>query len=112
MWFEDLTSTMLNRFFTKAPAGSPSGLLLGKRVDPPHGPVVLPDRHRCEHAVIIGKTGSGKTHLLEVLACQLAQRGEGFAFFDFHGDASLSLIRRLSQAPHGHERLIVVDPSH
>ncbi len=87
-------------------------MLLGKGVDPPHGSVVLPDRHRCEHAVIVGKTGSGKTHLLELLACQLARRGEGFSFFDFHGDASLSLIGRLLQLPHAEERLIVVDPSH
>lgn len=112
MWFEHLTSSVLNRFFTKPPAGSPPGLLLGKRVDAPHGSVTLPDRHRCEHAVIVGKTGSGKTHLLELLAWQLATRGEGFSFFDFHGDASLSLISRLQHLPEADERLVVVDPSH
>jgi energy-coupling factor transporter ATP-binding protein EcfA2 len=112
MWFEHFTSSMLNRFFTRPPAGNQSGLMLGKSVDPPHQPVVLPDRHRNEHAVIIGKTGSGKTHLLEFLAVQLAKRGEGFSFFDFHGDASLSLMGRLRQLPHADERLIVVDPSH
>jgi type IV secretion system coupling TraD/TrwB family protein len=112
MWFEDLTSAMLNRFFAKPPIGSPSGLLLGKSVDSPHGSVVLPERHRCEHAVIVGKTGSGKTHLLELLAWQLAKRGEGFSFFDFHGDVSLSLISRLQALPDADQRLIIVDPSH
>ena len=112
MWFEHVTSSLLNRFFARQPTGNPPGLALGSSVDPPYRPVVLPDRQRCEHAVIVGKTGSGKTHLLEVLACQLATRGEGFSFFDFHGDASLSLIGRLLQLPHAEERLIVLDPSH
>lgn len=112
MWFEHLTSSVLNRFFTKPPVGSLPGLLLGKAVDPPYGSVTLPDRHRCEHAVIIGKTGSGKTHLLELLAWQLAQRGEGFSFLDFHGDASLSLISRLRHLTKADERLVVLDPSH
>lgn len=105
-------SAVLNRFFTRPPARHPPGVLLGKGVDPPHDAVILPDRHRCEHAVIVGKTGSGKTHLLELIAWQLAQRGEGFSFFDFHGDASLSLISRLQTMPNAAERLVVVDPSH
>src|SRR5207249_8450561 len=112
MWFEHLTSSVLNRLFPRRPAPNPPGLLLGKDVDPPHGSVVLPDRHRREHAVIVGKTGSGKTHLLELLAWQLARRGEGFSFFDFHGDASLSLISRLQPLPKADRRLIIVDPSH
>ena len=62
--------------------------------------------------MVCGKTGTGKTHLLELLAWQLATRGEGFSFFDFHGDASLSLLARLRQLPMGDERLVVLDPSH
>jgi hypothetical protein len=112
MWFEHLTSSVLNRVFTKAPAANSPGLLLGKSVDSPYASIVFPDRHRCEHGVIIGKTGSGKTHLLEWLAWQLGKRGEGFSFFDFHGDASLSLISRLRHLPAAAERLVVLDPSH
>lgn len=112
MWFEDLTSSLLNQLFPKAPGGTPAGILVGTQVDPPHTPVVFPDRHRNQHLVIVGKTGFGKTHALEFLVTQLAGRGEGFAFFDFHGDASLSLIGRLLQHPQAAERLIVVDPSH
>jgi len=103
---------MLNRFLSQRPTGAPPGLALGTSVEPPHHSVVLPDRQRCEHAVIVGKTGSGKTHLLEHLACQLAKRGEGFSFFDFHGDASLSLISRLQHLPKADARLVVLDPSH
>ena len=103
---------MLNSLFGKTPPRTASGLVLGKSVDPPHHLVVLPDRHRTEHAVIIGKTGSGKTYLLEFLAGQIAKRGEGFAFFDFHGDASLALIGQLLQLPQAADRLVVLDPSH
>ncbi len=112
MWFEHLTSDILNRFYAKPPGPSPTGLLLGRSIDPPHAPVIFGDQHRCEHAVILGKTGSGKTYLLESLAWQLAKRGDGFAFFDFHGDASLSLIRRLTTIKAFESRLVVIDPSH
>src|SRR6476620_1057205 len=96
MWLEQLASSVKTHVFAKPSGPNIAGLALGQRVESPHRPVVLPDRHRCEHAVIIGKTGTGKTYLLESLALQLAVRGEGFAFFDFHCDASLSLLGRLS----------------
>jgi hypothetical protein len=112
MWFEHLTSDILNRFCAKPPGPRAAGLLLGNSVEPPHAPLIFGDLHRCEHAVILGKTGSGKTYLLESLAWQLAKRGDGFAFFDFHGDASLSLIRRLTTIPGFDSRLVVIDPSH
>jgi hypothetical protein len=112
MWFEHLTSSVLNRFLIQPPPAQSPGLLLGQTVEPPHRSVLLPDRQRCQHAVILGKTGSGKTYLLESLAWQLAQRGEGFAFLDFHGDASLSLISRLLEVPGAAQRLVIVDPSH
>jgi hypothetical protein len=112
MWFEHLTSHVLNHLFTNTGHQRPAGLLLGYAVEPPHRAVILPDRYRCEHAVIVGKTGTGKTYLLESLAWQLAQRKEGFVLFDFHGDVSLSLIRRLLDLPTAADRLIVVDPSH
>jgi hypothetical protein len=112
MWFEDLTSSLLNRLFPKPSGATPAGIFVGTQVDPPHTLVVFPDRHRNQHLVVVGKTGFGKTHALEFVVTQLAERGEGFAFFDFHGDASLSLIGRLLQRPRAEERLIVVDPSH
>ena len=38
------------------------------------------------HSYIIGKTGTGKSHLLEQMAVQDALSNRGFALFDPHGD--------------------------
>ena len=111
MFLEHLITSGLNAL-TRKPTGPPAGLLLGRTPESPHRSVVWPDRYRCEHAVVIGKTGTGKTYFLEQLALQIAGRGEGFAFFDFHGDASLSLIGRLQRLPQSRDRLVVLDPSH
>jgi hypothetical protein len=112
MSVEDITTRILNRLFTRPASPPVAGLDVGRALDQEHGPVIWPDARRREHAVIIGKTGTGKTHLLEVIAWQLAERGEGLCFFDFHGDASLSLISRLAPLPLAAERLVVLDPSH
>jgi hypothetical protein len=113
MWLEHLTSSVFNRLFVRRrTVRPPEGLLIGQRVDPPYDPVVLPDRSRTQHLVMVGKTGFGKTHALELIASSVAARGEGFAFFDFHGDASLSLIGRVLALPEASQRLVVLDPSH
>lgn len=112
MWLETLTSKVLNQLFTGPKRAKADGLPIGSEAEPPHRPVRFSDRIRCEHLVVIGKTGSGKTHLLELLATEIAKRHEGFCFFDFHGDASLSLIGRLLQEPQALDRLVIVDPSH
>ena len=49
------------------------------------------DRRR--HMYIIGKTGMGKTNLLEHLVSQDIQNGHGVAYVDPHGDTSEKLIR-------------------
>jgi hypothetical protein len=59
----------------------------------------------------MGKTGSGKTHLMEVLAQQLMQAGEPFVFFDFHGDASQHLLGLAANHPDAARRLVLVDPT-
>ena len=48
------------------------------------------DRRR--HVYIIGKTGMGKTALLENMAVQDIQAGHGLAFIDPHGEASDNLL--------------------
>jgi CxxC-x17-CxxC domain-containing protein len=48
------------------------------------------DRRR--HVYIIGKTGMGKTALLENMAIQDIQSGHGMAFIDPHGEASDNLL--------------------
>ena len=49
---------------------------------------------RLSHVYVIGKTGVGKSTLLEVLACQDLAEGRGFALIDPHGD----LAERLRDA--------------
>src|SRR5580700_6942593 len=41
---------------------------------------------RFSHVYIIGKTGTGKSTLLERMALQDLERGNGFALIDPHGD--------------------------
>ncbi|MCD6528283.1 type IV secretion system DNA-binding domain-containing protein [bacterium] len=52
--------------------------------------IKLDDRRR--HMYIIGKTGMGKTALLENMAIQDIQRGKGICFIDPHGDAGEKLL--------------------
>jgi hypothetical protein len=111
MWLDHFTTHILNRLTAPRARPAPAGLTIGTTTEPPHRRVVLSDRHRCEHAVILGKTGSGKTHLLEVLALAIARRREGFALIDFHGDVSSSLISRLAVTGDA-DRLVILDPSH
>lgn len=51
------------------------------------------DRRR--HMYVIGKTGMGKTNLLENLAIQDIQNGHGVAFIDPHGDTAEKLIKAI-----------------
>jgi len=41
---------------------------------------------RFSHIYIIGKTGTGKSTLIEGMALQDLERGRGFALLDPHGD--------------------------
>ena len=55
-------------------------------------PVVLSNQARLRHTFVIGQTGTGKTTLLQNLAVQDLWAGEGFAYFDPHGDAARELL--------------------
>jgi len=52
--------------------------------------IKLKDRSR--HVYVIGKTGMGKSTLLENMAIQDIQNGEGFAFIDPHGKSADALL--------------------
>jgi hypothetical protein len=54
------------------------------------------DRRR--HMYVIGKTGMGKTNLLENLAIQDIQKGHGIAFIDPHGDTAEKLIKAIPKS--------------
>lgn len=47
---------------------------------------------RRKHMYVIGKTGMGKTTLLENMAMQDIQSGEGLAFIDPHGETAYKLL--------------------
>ncbi len=47
---------------------------------------------RTRHVYVIGKTGMGKSTMLENMAVQDIQNGEGFAFLDPHGSSAETLL--------------------
>lgn len=55
-------------------------------------PFGLKAKDRNRHMYVIGKTGMGKSTLLENMAIQDIQNGEGMAFIDPHGSAIESLL--------------------
>ncbi|HEY4476881.1 MAG TPA: DUF87 domain-containing protein, partial [Candidatus Paceibacterota bacterium] len=50
------------------------------------------DEDRSRHVYVIGKTGMGKSNLLENMAIQDIQNGHGIAFMDPHGSAADRLM--------------------
>ncbi len=63
---------------------------------------------RLSHLYIIGKTGVGKSTLLEALARQDLRAGRGFAFIDPHGDA-VARIAADASSREGHARVIYLN---
>ena len=59
---------------------------------------------RRSHMSIIGRTGTGKSNLLETMACQDVENGEGFALIDPHGD----LVERILKVVPEHRSRQVV----
>jgi Type IV secretion-system coupling protein DNA-binding domain len=54
--------------------------------------IVLPAADRLKHLYVIGKTGVGKSTLLENFAKQDIEAGQGLAFFDPHGGSFNALL--------------------
>jgi type IV secretory pathway TraG/TraD family ATPase VirD4 len=50
---------------------------------------------RFSHVYVIGKTGTGKSTLLETMALQDLERGNGFALIDPHGDLVARIAARI-----------------
>lgn len=65
---------------------------------PPYRRFGLRQADRLQHLYILGKTGTGKSTLIETLAVQDMQAGRGLAIIDPHGDLAERLI---SQVPEG-----------
>jgi hypothetical protein len=47
------------------------------------------------HVYVIGKTGTGKSALLETMALQDLERGNGFALIEPHGDLVARIAARI-----------------
>src|SRR5215203_2495713 len=62
---------------------------------------------RFSHVYVIGKTGTGKSALLESMALQDLERGNGFALIDPHGDLVARIAARVP--PSQRDRVIYLD---
>ena len=51
---------------------------------------------RFSHVYVIGKTGTGKSTLIETMALQDLERGNGFALIDPHGDLVARVAARIA----------------
>lgn len=89
------------------------GLLLGDAHDVRGMPyrVRMSAASRTEHAFVLGKTGTGKTHLLQHLAEEHMRRHEGFVLFDFHGDCVTDLVHIATQYADASDQLVIIDPT-
>src|SRR6516165_10541385 len=67
----------------------------------------IKNEDRFSHIYIIGKTGTGKSTLIETMALQDLKHGNGFALIDPHGDLA---ERIASQIPvRYHDKVIDLD---
>ena len=55
----------------------------------------IKEEDRFSHIYVIGKTGTGKSTLLETMALQDLERGNGFALIDPHGDLVARVAARI-----------------
>lgn len=101
----------LNAKRAPAPMSIPeSGLFLGmSKYRGVERPIYIGDDDRRRHMYVIGKTGTGKSQLLEELVMQDINAGKGVAVIDPHGDLISGILDRMpvSRA----EDVIYFDPS-
>ena len=93
-----------------APAEIPmEGLYMGKSIyrGVDRG-VYISDEDRMRHMYLIGKTGTGKTQLLEEWILQDMREGKGLCFIDPHGDAVEELLQMVP--PERAEDVIYFNP--
>lgn len=101
----------LNAKRAPAPSQIPtSGMYLGQsRYRGVERPIYISDEDRRRHMYIIGKTGTGKSQLLEEMIVQDINAGKGIAVVDPHGDLIDGVISRIP--PSRAEDVIYFDPS-
>jgi hypothetical protein len=101
----------LNAKRAPAPSQIPmSGLFLGKsRYRGVERPIYIDNEDRRRHMYVIGKTGTGKSQLLEEMIVQDIQAGKGIAVIDPHGDLIDGVVSRIPASRA--EDVIYFDPS-
>ena len=101
----------LNAKRAPAPSQIPtSGLFLGNsRYRGIERPIFISDDDRRRHVYVIGKTGTGKSQLLEEMIIQDIKAGKGLAVVDPHGDLIDGVLSRMP--PERAEDVIYFDPS-
>ena len=118
-FFEQLVISIWNYFHRPRVAKDGNGILLGNQVADvavTTRRITISDTRRTMHIAILGKTGSGKSSLLRLMAQQDIDAGRGFLYFDLHGDATPFLLKSIANreaALHEelHEKLIVIAPA-
>jgi type IV secretory pathway TraG/TraD family ATPase VirD4 len=101
----------LNAKRAPAPSEIPSsGLFLGtSKYRGVERPIYIGDEDRRRHVYVIGKTGTGKSQLLEEMVMQDIKNGKGVAVVDPHGDLREGILSRIP--PERAEDVIYFDPS-
>lgn len=101
----------LNAKRAPAPSQIPTtGMFLGKsRYRGVERPIFISDEDRRRHLYVIGKTGTGKSQLLEEMIVQDIKNGKGCAVVDPHGDLIDGVLSRIP--PERAEDVIYFDPS-
>lgn len=64
---------------------------------------------RLKHVYVIGKSGMGKSTLLENMILQDIYNGDGVCFVDPHGESAMSIIDKIP--PHRHKDVVYFNPA-
>jgi hypothetical protein len=93
------------------PAGWPAeGVALGRtRATGIDQRIGLAPGDRFLHTYVVGRTGTGKTTLLESMVLDDLRRGEGLLLFDPHGDLFNRLLGKIPE--HRTDDVILIDPN-
>lgn len=101
----------LNAKRAPAPSQIPNtGLFIGiSKYRGVERPIYIGEDDRRRHVYVIGKTGTGKSQLLEEMVMQDIKNGKGLGVIDPHGDLITGILQRIP--PERAEDVIYFDPS-
>src|SRR5258708_8702439 len=115
---ENIFSRLWNWTVTRRPKAVSSGLLLGFLIrddQPTKYKVLLSQGQRTSHALALGRTGTGKSSLIDSLIEQDIKAGRGFLAIKFHDDHKRILAAIAAEEKHTCKdlcgRTIIIDPS-